>query len=492
MRRADAAAIRRGVPGERLMEAAGRAVAEAVQHRFPAGPVAVLCGPGNNGGDGFVAARHLAAAGRDVCLALLGSRAALRGDAALHAARWMGPVEALSVTALDDNPVVVDALFGAGLARPLDGVARAAVAAVNARHLHCVAIDVPSGVVGDTGAVLGGEGGAPQADVTVTFFRKKPAHLLLPGRALCGDVAVVDIGIPDDVLGEIRPSLHENDPVLWVARYPWPQPEGHKYSRGHAVIVGGPMTGASRLAARAALRMGAGLVTLAAPTATHPMYATAAASVILAACDTPRAFEELLADRRRNVVLLGPGNGVGLPTRLRVLAALQAGKACVLDADALTSFADDPAHLGRAIRRTGVPVLLTPHEGELARLLPDIAAQHPDDKLTRARAAAAHTGATVLLKGFDTVIAAPDGRAVINANAPAHLATAGAGDVLAGMATALIAQGLDAFDAACAAAWLHGDAATRFGLGLIADDLIETLPAALQALHARSFTGRGN
>jgi ADP-dependent NAD(P)H-hydrate dehydratase / NAD(P)H-hydrate epimerase len=486
MMRADAGAIRRGIAGERLMEAAGRAVADEVQRRFPAGRVVVLCGPGNNGGDGFVAARHLAAAGREVRLALLGARGALQGDAANHAARWSGPVESLSVELLEKDSIVVDALFGAGLSRPLDGLARAAVSAINARALNCVAVDVPSGVSGDTGEV---SGDAPRCAATVTFFRKKPAHLLLPGRLLCGEVTVADIGIPDGVLDEIKPSIQENHPDLWLDRYLWPKPEGHKYSRGHAVVVGGvPMTGAGRLSARAAMRAGAGLVTVAAPQAAHAIFATAAASLIMADLDGPTAFDELLRDKRKNVVLLGPGNGAGVPTRLRVLAALQARKACVLDADALTSFADDPAHLCRAIARSGQPVLLTPHDGELSRLFPDIAAQHKRDKLARARAAAATSGAVVLLKGYDTVVAAPDGRAVINANASADLATAGAGDVLAGFATALIAQGMNAFDAACAAAWLHGDAATRFGPGLIADDLVETLPASLKELKARTFT----
>lgn len=487
MGRADAAAIAAGNPGERLMESAGRAVANQVQWRFPASPVTVLCGPGNNGGDGFVAARHLAAAGREVRLALLGTREALKGDAALHAARWTGPVESLTAGVLDGGGVVIDALFGAGLSRPLEGAARAAVQAINERRLPCVAVDVPSGVSGDTGQVLGGA--APRCAATVTFFRKKPAHLLLPGRGLCGETAVADIGISAGVLDTIRPSIHENDPDLWLDRYPWPKPDGHKYSRGHAVVVGGvPMTGAGRLSARAALRAGAGLVTVVAPQPAHAIFATAAASLILTAADEPRDFEALLADPRKNVVLLGPGNGVGTPTRLRVLAALQARKACVLDADALTSFADDPAHLCRAIRRAGTPVLLTPHEGELARLLPDTVLQHENDKLARARAAAARSGAVVLLKGNDTVIASPDGSVVINANAPAELATAGAGDVLAGIATALMAQGMDAFAAACAAAWLHGDTAARFGPGLIADDLIETLPASLRGLKARAFT----
>jgi ADP-dependent NAD(P)H-hydrate dehydratase / NAD(P)H-hydrate epimerase len=490
MREADAAAMRGGISGERLMEMAGRAVANEAHWRFPGRAVVVLCGPGNNGGDGFVAARHLQAGDHAVRLALLGSRAALKGDAAIHAARWSGPVEALSNAVLEGSPLVIDALFGAGLARSLDGAARAAVEAINTRRLDCMAVDVPAGVSGDTGEVLGGEGGAPRCLATVTFFRKKPAHLLLPGRMLCGSLTLADIGIPGSVLAGITSTIHENDPALWGPRYPWPRPDGHKYSRGHALVVGGGrMTGAGRLAARAALRIGAGLVSVAAPEASLPVYAQAAGSLILAALDDEPSFQALLADTRINALLLGPGNGVGIPTRLRAVAALTAGKSCVLDADALSSFAEDSAHLFRCIRRAGGRAVLTPHDGEFARLFPGIARAHPRDKLARVREAAKVSGAVVILKGYDTVIAAPDGRAVINANAPAELATAGAGDVLAGMATGLLAQRLTPFDAACAAVWLHGDAAGRLGPGLIADDLVDTLPVALRALKERVFTG---
>ena len=487
MTRADAAAIQAGISGEALMAAAGAAVADEVLRRFPAGAVAVLCGPGNNGGDGFVAARVLRERGRQVRVALLGARDGLKGDAALHARRWTGPIEPLEIAVLDGAGVVVDALFGAGLSRPLEGAALDVVRDINRRALPCVAVDVPSGVFGDTGQVLGGEAGAaPRSQATVTFFRKKPAHLLLPGRGLCGDVVVAQIGIGPGVLAAIEPRCHENAPALWQARFPWPQPEGHKYRRGHAVIIGGgTMTGAGRLAARAAARVGAGLVTAAAPSAALPVYALAAHAVILAKLDDAHDFARLMDDPRRNAVLLGPGAGADQLTRMRVTAALGAGKRCVIDADALTVFADDPEHLCRAVRRTGgegTAALLTPHDGEFARLFPDLAKAHADDKLGRARAAAARSGATVLLKGNDTVIAAPDGRAAINSNAPPELATAGAGDVLAGLAVGLLAQGLEAFDAACAAAWLHGEAAASFGPGLIADDLVECLPAALRKL----------
>ena len=474
---ADKAAMAGGVSGETLMEAAGTAVARAIRERFSPSPVAILCGPGNNGGDGFVVARHLAAAGWPVTLALLGDAGRLEGDAALMAGRWDGAVDALGTGALDGAGLAVDGLFGAGLGRSIEGAAAEVIAAVAGRGLDCVAIDIPSGVHGDSGEVLGM---AAQARLTVTFFRRKPGHLLLPGRALCGETVVADIGIPESVLDDIAPTQFANQPALWRGRFPRPGPGDHKYSRGHAVVVGGgaETTGAARLAARAALRAGSGLVTVASPPDALATYAATLEAVMARPVADDAAFDEFLADPRKNAVLVGPGNGVNETTKRRVLAALAAGKACVLDADALTVFQDDPSELFGAIAS---PCLLTPHEGEFARLF-DAGDDIGGDKLTRARAAAARSGAAVLLKGGDTVIASPDGRAAINANAPPTLATAGSGDVLAGIALGLLAQGMAPFDAGCAAAWLHGEAAGRFGPGLIAEDLCETLPAALAAL----------
>ncbi len=465
---ADAAAMAAGVTGAALMEAAGWAVANAVRRRWRPCPVAVLCGPGNNGGDGFVAARLLQRAGWPVRLGLLGDPGRLRGDAAAMAARWNGPVHPAGPDLLDGRALVVDALFGAGLARPLDGAARALVEEIGRRALPCVAVDVPSGVHGDRGAILGA---APRAALTVTFFRKKPGHLLLPGREACGEVVVADIGIPAAVLADIAPNTFENGPALW--RLPRPGPADHKYARGHAVVVGGAqMTGAARLAARAARRAGAGLVTLAVPDSVLDLAAGDMPGNLLAPLDD---FDELVEDARRNAFLIGPGSGRGGETAARALAALRAGKACVLDADALTAFAGTPEAL---FRHGGGRVLLTPHDGEFARLFPGL----EGDRLSRARAAAARSGCVVLLKGADTVIAAPDGRAAINANAPPDLATAGSGDTLAGIAVGLMAQGLAGFEAGCAAAWLQGAAAGLFGRGLIAEDLAELLPQVLAAL----------
>ena len=479
----DRASISAGVSGIALMEAAGQAVALAILRRWPRQAVLVLCGPGNNGGDGFVAARHLQAAGWPTRLSQLMPDQALGGDAAHHAGLWKGPVEPFSVDLLDEPALVIDALFGAGLTRPLDGAALAMVQALAERQMTVCAVDVPSGLDGATGQA---QGAAAPAALTVTFFRKKPGHVLLPGRTLCGELVVADIGTPASVFdtagGAASWQTWENHPALWQTRYPWPRLDSHKYQRGHALVLGGAaLTGASRLTARAALRVGAGLVTLAVPESVWPVYAAALTSVMVQALAEPdhaSAWAELLADERLNAVAIGPGAGVGKPTRAAVLAALTPGRAVVLDADALTSFKDDPTSLFTAIGNAAACVL-TPHDSEFARLF-----DTTGDKLTRARRAAAQSGAVVLLKGADTVIAEPGGRAVINSNAPPELATGGSGDVLTGLIVGLLAQGMNAFDAACAATWLHGAAASAFGPGLIAEDLAESLPAALRALRA--------
>ncbi len=472
MGEADRLTIAGGIAGSLLMENAGRAVADAVSRRVPPRPIIALCGPGNNGGDGFVAARILAERGWPVRLALLGEIGQLRGDAAAAAARWRGPVELLSPSALDGAELAIDAIFGAGLARPVEGAARAVIEALDKRAMTVVAVDVPSGIDGGTGEI---RGAAPRAAVTVTFFRKKPGHLLLPGRLYCGKTVLARIGIADAVLREVAPDTVENDPAWWLQDLPRPGLESHKYTRGHALVAGGAiMTGAGRLAARAAARLGAGLVTVAVAEAVFPIYAAALTWVIVLPIAGLGDFQELLADKRRNAALIGPGAGVGAETRDKVLAILAAGKRTVLDADALTSFAEEPESLFDAIRS---PVVMTPHEGEFARLF-----DASGDKLEKARRAARASGAVIVLKGADTVIAAPDGRAAINANAPPDLATAGSGDVLSGIILGLLAQQMEPFAAAAAAVWLHGDAASRTGPGLVSDDLIEALMPALSNL----------
>jgi len=476
MGEADHAAMAAGQNGGALMEAAGGAVAVAIGECWPMRPVTVLCGPGNNGGDGFVVARHLDAAGWPVKLALLGARDKLSGDAARAANLWKGALTPFTPDSLDGAGVIVDAIFGAGLTRPLDGSARVLVESMQAHHTPICAIDVPSGLDGATGEV---RGAAASADLTVTFFRKKPGHLLYPGRALCGHVVVADIGIPVSVLDANPPNCWENGPELWRSLFPWPQPESYKYQRGNVLVLGGEaIAGASRLTALAASRAGAGMVTFAAPSAVWSVYATSLINAIVLSFEGISGWQSLLADKRRNVIVIGPGAGVGALTRQYVHAALATKRATVLDADALTSFAEAPADLFRAIDG---PCVMTPHDGEFMRLF-----HFEGDKMERARAAARQSGAIILLKGPDTVIAAPDGRAIINSNAPAQLATGGSGDVLTGLVAALLAQGMAPFEAAAAAAWLHGAAATEFGLGLVAEDLASVLPRVLQKLRAQA------
>lgn len=476
MAQADQAAIHGGVTGVDLMEAAGRAVAETVRRHWPTGAVTVLCGPGNNGGDGFVAARYLRDWGWSVRLGLLGSLDSLTPDAAHHARLWGSRVDDFNATLLDDADVVVDALFGAGLSRPIDGAAYEILQALARRNIPVCAVDVPSGVDGATGQV---SGIAVPATHTVTFFRKKPGHVLLPGRQLCGQVTLADIGIPAEVVEGMDDIAFENHPSLWRDMFPWPQPQDHKYRRGHVLVVGGEiMTGAARLSARAAARAGAGLVTVAAPAPAWQVYATALTSIMVQPLDDASNLNDILADERKNVLVVGPGAGVSEATRLHVLAALGTGRAVVLDADAITSFGNTPETLFSAIRGN---CILTPHEGEFGRLFPS-----EGDKLTRARQAARQSGAVVVLKGADTVIASPDGRVVINSNAPPTLATGGTGDVLTGIIAGLMAQGMAPFLAAASATWLHGEAARQFGPGLIAEDLPEMLPRVLRRLKTLS------
>lgn len=501
----------RGVAFLILMENAGRAVAdEAARMVRPGSRIAVLCGPGNNGGDGFVAARLLRERGFDVRVSLLGERVALKGDAAEMARRWPLVVRAASPDALQSMDLVIDALFGAGLSRALTDDAAELVEAVNASGLNVLSVDVPSGLNGNSGT---NDGPVVRATRTVTFYRKRPGHLLMPGRALCGTVIVADIGISADALKDGAHSFgiatFENAPALWQAHYPWPSADGHKYTRGHALVVSGPalQTGAARLGARAALRIGAGLVTVAGNSSASAINAAHLTAIMLAVCVGPKALTEILSDSRKNAVLVGPGVGVGEETRELVEAALASGAATVLDADALTSFAvseaatiekvqfgftaarqssiTSPQSLFDAIRANSERgVVMTPHDGEFRRVFPELA--DVASKLDRAREAAKRSGAVVVLKGLDTVIAAPDGRAAINSNGPPTLATAGSGDVLGGIVTGLLTQRMPVFEAAAAAVWLHSECANIFGAGLIAEDLPEQLPRVLTLLSAHS------
>lgn len=476
MRQAEEVNYTQGVPSYDLMRRAGEAVAQSIQQRWKPCRVLALCGPGNNGGDGFVAAEYLRCAGWDVIVAAAHRPDELKGDAARAANDWRGKTQILTAVVFDQAELVIDALFGAGLTRPIEGVFYTVLEKLARTKIPVVSIDLPSGIQGDTGEILGI---APQATMTIAFFRRKLGHVLLPGAKLCGTTIVADIGIAEGALQSIAPGATENGRDLWIDQFPFPQPEGHKYSRGHALIMGGAlMTGAARLAARAAQRMGAGLVTLAAPERAIPIYAEALESAIIQPAGTGEEWKGLLDDTKRNAVLIGPGLGIGQTQADYVLMALDTHKPCVLDADALGNFTQTPdeffAHLHAGC-------VLTPHEGEFARLFGRHIKKEAD-KLTRARKAAEIAGCLVLLKGADTVIADSSGYSIINVNAPPWLAVAGAGDVLAGMILGLLAQGVPIFKAAAAAAWLHGQAAINFGPGLVAEDLVSGLPPLLKSL----------
>ena len=493
MREADRRTIADGRSGFELMRAAGAAVAREAGSMLPSsGRVLVLCGPGNNGGDGFLAAVLLAEAGHSVTVASLARPTSLSGDAGLAAAAWSGPVLDLSEADPQTADLIIDALFGTGLARDLDGAAAAVIARVNGSGRPVLAVDVPSGIDADTGAV---RGVAVRADRTIVLAAAKPGHWLQPGRAHAGAVTVAEIGISAATLAELAGPLVVNDPQLWRARLPQPAAGGHKYDRGHALVLsGGPSrTGAARLAARGALRAGAGLVTLATTARALAVNAGHLTAVMLAVANEPDELADLLTDERYNAIALGPGLGVGDATRAWVGAALEADRATVLDADALTSFAGDAEGLRTLLLGRERDVVLTPHDGEFRRLFSagDESAAQPGgiaaapSKLDRAMRAAEFTGAVCVLKGPDTVVAAPDGRVAVNVNGSPHLATAGSGDVLTGMIAGLMAQGMPGFEAACAAVWMHADAAERFGPGLVSEDLPEMLPPVWRDLLKR-------
>ncbi len=476
MKQTDQAAIASGIDGITLMENAGASVVKHIRKYFPKGHAVILCGPGNNGGDGFVIARLLKEMGWIVQLCLFGDVEKLSTDTAHMAKLWDGYIDQPDDLNFTGPTIIVDAIFGTGLDRPLGGKIKEVLVALP--DVPIIAVDMPSGVNGDTGLVLGY---ARQAYSTVTFCRKKTGHLLYPARELCGQLIVADIGIVESHIQTISPEVLENGLTLFQdASTLKQQTDTHKFKRGYAVIAGAEvMTGATRLAARASQRAGAGYVVIASPEKASTLYRVSLSSVVVKGYRDTNGYKEILEDERTNSFLIGPGMGYAFGAQERVLQTLSLNKPTVLDADALSLFEGSSDLLFKSIQNN---CILTPHEGEFSKLFPDIARQNIG-KLNKARKAAEKSGAIVVLKGPDTIIASPRGRAVINSNAPSYLATAGSGDVLAGIITGYLAQGIDPFEAASLSVSLHGELANHCGVGLIAEDLVDAIPNVLKKLN---------
>ena len=466
---ADQLTIDGGTPGINLMESAGAFLAKVTQAHFAdADRVLVVCGPGNNGGDGFVLARLLSEAGFAVELNIPLGTGKINGDAKIAFERLPREVSQADAPEWDSYELIVDALFGAGLAKDIEGELGKTVSSINASPARIMAVDLPSGINGETGALCGN---AVISDVTATFFRLKPGHLLLPGRSHCGLTEVGQIGIQNAVLDEVGAKTFHNTPALWEACLPIHHITQHKYSRGHTLAVSGPITksGAARLMASAALRMGSGLVTLASSAEVLAIHAARLDSVMFAQAGNADELRQLFADSRLDCICMGPGMPPDDTTRASVSQALEANKNTVLDAGGLTAFEGQQDALLNQISSHQRSVVITPHPGEFERLFPDLAKMA--SRLEMARQAALVLSATIVLKGPDTIVADGDGRAAIASNAPPWLATAGSGDVLTGMIAGLMAQGMRGFKAACAAVWIHGEAASIIGSGLVSSDM---------------------
>lgn len=477
----DAAAIEAGVAGIDLMRAAGRAVADILTDYIgtpleAGGPIIIFCGSGNNGGDGFIAAKHLEEWGYLVSVRCACEAGDIKGDAAIAVSEWQGPINAFSPDGIHEAAAIVDCMFGTGLNKPIEGELADLIEEINQAPAFTLSVDLPSGLPADTGRPVGA---CISADATITFNLRKPAHLIVPGRFLCGGVEnihVAQIGVPDRVFKKIKCDIFANIPALWGQFFPFSGPQTHKYNRGHMLVLGGrePTLGASRLASLAGLRVGAGLVTLAAPTDTYAVQASSLMDVLVRRFDSTIGFMGIVNDPRIKAVLIGPGAGLGEKTAELVKHVGAKNKGIVLDADALSSLA---GRIDIIKKLKSKDVVLTPHEGEFSRLLPDL--DIDKDRLSAVREAAVMVDAVVVLKGVSTMVAAPDGRVCICENAPSWLSVGGTGDVLSGIICGLMTQGMPAFEAAASGVWIHGAAGMKAGRGLIASDLLEQIPRVL-------------
>lgn len=463
IKKAERAAISEGLTESILMEKAGKAVVDVILREFSPGSILVFCGSGKNGGDGKVVARLLTEKGWPVEIVSLIDL----------------PSSEKIANAITQADIIIDALLGTGVSRNLEGDILKIVKLINASSKPVVAIDLPTGIETDSGGCWGE---AIQATHTVTFCRAKPGHFLLPGRLCTGKLFVKNIGIVDALIPE--PTHYLNSPALWKEYLKEPQPYDHKYTRGACLIAGsGAMPGALKLAALAARRVGAGLVRLTCKNEEYPILASEVLGDIIAPLSSAEEFLTYIRNPHHKALLWGTGAFPKESTKEQANLLLSTQKPCVLDGGALSSFEGKTLELTSHLHEN---VILTPHEGEFLRLFPHLA--FLQNKAEKAQKAAAEAGAVIVLKGYDTIIAAPNGKVIINANAPATLATAGTGDILAGLMVGLLAQGLPPFQAAAAAVWIHGEAASRKGLGLIAEDLLDEIPPVLQLLCVLSVS----
>ncbi|MEP3419814.1 MAG: NAD(P)H-hydrate dehydratase [Lentilitoribacter sp.] len=485
MSTADALMIKSGIVGIELMKCAGAFVFDVLRQHFPnAKTVLVVAGVGNNGGDGFILAELLKKNGYDVAVTIIGDDTKIAGDARLAFDTISQGIQLIKNPDLEVYDLIVDGIFGAGLKREVKGDFADIIHAINASATDVLAIDLPSGINGQTGQV---SGCAIKAQATATFFRYKPGHVLFPGRELSGKVYLGQFGITQKVLGQISPRLNLNTPALWQDHYPILKATGHKYSRGHALSVSGGLdkSGAARLMAKAALRMGAGLVTIACPSETMSAHAARTDAIMLTKMDNEDELSNILDDKRINAVCVGPGLDPNEQTRSFVKIILNTDKSVVLDAGALSAFSDKPSTLCGLIRTRSSPTILTPHDGEFERLFPELISTQ--DKVKRTKVASETSSATVVLKGPDTVIAKSSDNAAITNNAPPWLATAGSGDVLCGLIAALLAQGMPEFEAACTGVWFHGEAGTQAGPGIISSELEKALKTVIENVYQEGF-----
>ncbi|MDX1950377.1 MAG: NAD(P)H-hydrate dehydratase [Rickettsiales bacterium] len=487
-KKADSEAERFGISNFTLMCNAGEKSADLVDkildYKKKGDAVYILCGVGNNGGDGYITARILKERGYDIRLSNIGDLrkvSELTLQAMDFAVSSGIEIEEFDEDYLEQADLIIDAIFGIGLKRDITGDIAEIIEKINyaknsqKNKFLVFSLDVPSGVCSNTGEV---RNIAIQADYTISYQTPKIGCYLLPAKNYVGKIEVADIGIPDEAFSEIYNPYFINSTDLWLDKFPFPKLESHKYHKGHIVIDGGEedFTGASRMASIASMRVGAGLATICADEKSLPIYATSMLSVMVKRLKEIEDLEKYIKLKKVNSAVLGCGSGFDILAPLRVYHCLEEKLACVIDADVFSIFQEKPKEFIKALKKNKKSVL-TPHEGEFKRVF-----NVDGSKIERASKAAKLCDNVIVLKGNDTIIASPDGRIAVNNNAPTWLATAGSGDVLAGIIGGLLAQNMPSFEAACAGVWIHSECANILGQGLISEDLIDAIPLVLQSL----------